>query len=208
MKRLLLPLAAITIAGLLLPAGVRPAYACSCAGLPTGDSDVRRLLAEGDLVAIGAVRAPEPGDEYSGRLHIAIERMFAGPAVDDVALKQPWGSGLTTEGYGPDCSFTLAEVPGRRYFLMLQGEKNGSYAAGWCSSFRLDGPPGYPPAEQRDMFLEVLQRVTEGGGFHPETTGQPTAPEESGFPWLAIALGAAALLAASVLLLRRRPTRR
>jgi hypothetical protein len=204
MKRLLLPLAALAIAGLLLGSAPR-AYACSCAELPTGDSAVRRLLAEVDLVAIGAVRAPEPDDEYSGQLHIEIETMFVGPDVDDVALEQPWGSGLMTEGYGPDCSFTLAEVPGRRYFLMLQGEKNGSYAAGWCSSFRLDGPPGYPPAEQRVPFLEALQRVTEASE-PPEARDQVAPSEDGGFPWRTVAIAATAsagALGAAAWLVRR-----
>ena len=50
MKRFLLPLAAVAIAGSLQPAGLRPAYACSCVGYSPEEK-----VANADVIAIGTV---------------------------------------------------------------------------------------------------------------------------------------------------------
>jgi hypothetical protein len=204
MKRLLLPLAALAIPGLLLGSAPR-AYACSCAGLPTSDSDVRRFATEVDVAVIVAIRPPEPGDKFPDRMYVSVETMFVGPEGDELALEQPWGRGITTEDYGPDCSYTLAEVPGKRYFLTLQGSTGGKYRAGWCSSFPLAGPVSYPPAEQREPFLEALRRVTEDDE-RQDARDQAAPSEDEGFPWLTVVIGSsagAAGLATAAWLVRR-----
>ena len=56
MKRFLLPLAAVAIVGLLLPASVRPAYACTCF-IPDTDERVQEVMEYYDAVLLGATAA-------------------------------------------------------------------------------------------------------------------------------------------------------
>ena len=94
MKRFLLPLAAVAIAGLLLPAGVRPAYACSCALLSTEE-----YVNNADVIAIGTVvqlietaeQFPPVEEESDGIIPdidavVAVERYLKGDGPAEVRL--------------------------------------------------------------------------------------------------------------------------
>ncbi len=207
MKRLLLPLAAVAIAGLLLPAGVRPAYACTCAPLPTDDDGVNELMGYFDALVIGTIEKPGSNETHPGKVQVAVESLFKGPPVASLSLDQSSGLNTEQESLGPDCSLLIAEKPNRKYFLALRAELDGTYSPSGCSTFPMEWLDA-PRREDIAAFLGTLETLTGVSAFPP--TGSEPLIEQSvdDFPWLAIALGASALATASALLLRRRLTRR
>jgi hypothetical protein len=205
MKRLLLPLAAVAIVGLLLPTSVRPAYACTCA-IPTTDERVQEVMENSDAVLLGAIAEPSAEDELLDKLPIDVETIYMGPALTRVSLDQSLDEallrGLDGEELahlGADCSFTLLGEPGERYLLFLSQQREGVYTPGGCSSIAMAWTA---TSQDYQTFFQSVERVTAGG---------TDVAQRDGAPWLAIIIGsslAAAALAASALLLRRRLTRR
>ena len=201
MKRLLLPLAAITIAGLLLPSGVRPAYACSCAPLPP-----QAHVDNADVIVIGTVsevidtteQFPAPEEKSDGAIPdvdavIEVERYLTGSGPAEIEVDDPPSGGT--------CGFLEQTSLGQRYLLFLTGEAS-PFKTHLCSgsTLLLDEP-------LNQEFLEAVLAITGPGTF--PTTGSPSSAGGSGstVPWLTIiigsSLGAGALAAASAFLLRR-----
>ncbi len=201
MKRLLLPLAAITIASLLLPS-VNPAYACSCAALTP-----EQYVDDADIIVIGTVvRLIETTEEFStpeekpdGQIPdvdaaVQVERYLKGSRSAEIEVDDPPSGGT--------CGFLEQESLGQRYLLFLTGETS-PLQTHLCS--------GSTPLVDTPHVQQVLQEVQAitGPGTLPPTDSAPPADESGGgTPWLAIAASAGILAAASALLLRRRMARR
>jgi hypothetical protein len=206
MKRLLLPLAAVAIVGLLLPTSVRPAYACTCA-IPTTDERVQEVMENSDAVLLGAIAEPSAEDELLDKLPIDVETIYMGPALTRIRLDQSLDEALLRgleereelAHLGSDCSFTLLGDPGERYLLFLYQQGEGVYTPGGCSSIAMAWTA---TSQGYQTLFQSVERLTAGG---------TDVTQRDGAPWLAIivgsSLGAAALAAASAFLLRRRLTR-
>ncbi len=202
MKRFLLPLAAVAITGLLLPAGVRPAYACSCALLSTEE-----YVNNADVIAIGTVvqlietaeQFPPVEEESDGIIPdidavVAVERYLKGDGPAEIEVDDPPSGGT--------CGFLEQASLGQRYLLFLTGETSPLQTHLCSGSTPLVDTPHV------QQFLQEVQAIT-GPGTLPPTDSAPPADESGGStPWLAIAASAGILAAASALLLRRRLTRR
>lgn len=209
MKRILLPLAAIAIAVLLLPASVRPAYACSCAILSP-----QEYVDNADVIVIGTVvriintteQFPAIEEKSDGIIAdvdavVAVERYLKGTGPIEIAVDDPPSGGT--------CGFISERSLDQRYLLFLSGQAR-SFKTHLCSgSTNLAGI--YRVEQQEHQFLQEVQAIT-GPGIPPTGSTPPTEQQGGDTPWLAIIIGssltATALLAASALLLRRRPTRR
>ena len=209
MTRLLLPLAALAIAGVLLPTGIRPAYACSCTALIP-----QQHVDNADVIVIGTVvqlidtseqfpAAPEKS-EGTGIASItdvdavvAVERYLKGTGPAQVEVDDPPSGGT--------CGFFDQASLGKRYLLFLTGETS-PFQAHLCSGSTLIVDDQF-----NQQFLQDVKAIT-GPGVPPATgTAPPVAEPGADFPWLPIilgsSLGASALIAASAFLLRRRLTR-
>jgi len=191
----------------LVSIGQREVYACSCA-LPQTDADFLRIIDANDLVLVGSIAPPEPESAHPDKLHIAVEKVYKGPALGDVTLDQPID--LATEPsaliegqvevVGPDCSYTLLGQPGERYLLFLKSRPNGTYEPGGCSSNSLR-------SGQADAYLDPLERLTGGGlpAAPPGVgAGHPTAASSVWLMPLLMAVGAGAGAAGLLLLTARR----
>ncbi len=218
MKRFLLPLASAAIAGLLLPTGVPPAYACTCA-FPTDEAVVSDLVAKTDIVAVASTVATPRDSPLQGNLHVYLETTFKGPKSGIVPLNQPTDLEVPTDHLRENCTYDVGSSLSQRYLLFLQARKDRSYQPQGCTSWSMQYINGYENASE---FFRAVQRVT-GVEYLPSQQPLPSpdavplflppASEEasSSTPWLPIilgsSLGATALLAASVLLLRLRQSR-
>ena len=212
MKRFLLPLAAIAVAGLLLPAGARPAYACSCAV-----QSVEDYVANADVIVIGTVvqvvdatdqfRATPEKSEGTGIASVAdidavvsVERYLKGAGPAEIVADDPPSGG--------SCGFLDESSLGQRYLLFLTGDAS-PFATHLCSgSTPLEG--AQIDQERADEMLQEVRAIT-GPGTLPQDIDVPIESQtDDGIPWLPIILGsslAAGVLAAAALLLRRRLTR-
>jgi len=206
MKRLLLPLAAITIAGLLLPSGVRPAYACSCAPLPP-----KAHVDNADVIVIGTVsevidtteQFPAPEEKSDGAIPdvdavIEVERYLKGSGPAEIEVDDPPSGGT--------CGFFEQASLGQRYVLFLTGETS------LLQTHLCSGSTPLVDTPHVQQFLQDVQAITGTGTFPPNGSTPPTEQPAADTPWLPIiiasSVGAAAVAAASALLLRRRLTRR
>jgi hypothetical protein len=208
MKRFLLPLAAVTIAGLLLPAGVRPAYAFACAPVPLAKQVEAATFVLTGTVTEYAIKPPLDPEKPDDAVH----RSFVTVRVDEY-LKGTGPNSLTVPE--PNVSYSFRDdgelggvvgegaifdetSEGKRYVLFLGGTVDAIVNRGDCS-----GSGTY-----EEEYVEQVRAVLAEPADLPGTGGPPPAESQSNaVPWLAISL-AAALAAASTLLLRRRLTRR
>ena len=206
MKRLLLPLVAAAIAGLILPIGVRPAYACSCAPL-SADQHV----ANADHIAIGTVvrlihtteQFPAPEEKPDGTIPdvdavVEVERYLKGSGPAEIEVDDPPSGGT--------CGFFDQSSLEQRYLLLLTGE---------TSPFKTHLCSGSTPLIENQFiqqFLQDVQAITGPGTLPTPGSAPPGEQSGDGLPWLPIilasALGTAGLAATSAFLLRRRLTRR
>ena len=214
MKRFLLPLAAVAITGLLLPAGLRPAYACSCALLSTEE-----YVNNADVIAIGTVvqlietaeQFPPVEEESDGIIPdidavVSVERYLKGTGPAEIEVDDPPSGGT--------CGIFEELSVGSRYLLFLTGTTS-PFTTNLCSgSLPVEGPGRWTLAVSEEFAANALQEVQAitGPGTLPQNSPPPSqSPADDGIPWLAIIIGsslaAGALLAASALLLRRRLTR-
>lgn len=198
---------AIVIGLTAVPMHPRDAYACSCA-LPETDADFQRIIDAYDLVLVGSIAPLDPESPNPNNVHIAVEKLYKGPALGDVTLDQPIDlatqpSALIegqVEVLGPDCSYTLLGQPGERYLLFLKSRPNGTYKPGGCSSNSLR-------SGQADVYLDPLERLTGGGlpAAPPGVgAGHPTAASSVWLMPLLMAVGAGAGAAGLLLLATRR----
>ena len=209
MKRFLLPLIAVTIAGLILPADVRPAYACSCALMPAevrvDTADIIIIANVTELVVTPPLDPDAPDDlEHRSDFVLQVDEYLKGSGPSTVTIFEPGLSfvfsddGEVVTGFSSCATFTQGSE-GKRYILYLTGEADSLISPGLCSGSGL-------------VDEEHLQRVRAVLAEPPDLPPTGSAPSEADsgnmFPWLATALGATALAAASVSLLRRRLTRR
>ncbi len=209
MKRFLLPLAAFAITGLLLPTGVQPAYACSCAILSP-----QEYVDNADVIVIGTVvrmintteQFPSVDEKSDGIIAdvdavVAVERYLKGTGPIEIAVDDPPSGGA--------CGFISERSLDQRYLLFLSGQAR-SFKTHLCSG-STDLAGIYRVEQQEHQFLQEVEAIT-GPGIPPtDATALPEQTRGDSFPWLPIiitsSLGGAAL-AASALLLRRRVTRR
>lgn len=214
MKRLLLPLATVAIAGLLLPTGVRPAHACTCTGYSPEEK-----VANADVIAIGTVSRifdnpytmPDP-KTTSGEVTIddvdavvSVERYLKGTGPAEIVADDPQSGG--------GCGIFEELSAGSRYLLFLTRE-DSDFRTHLCSgSLPIEGPGRWTLAVSEEFAANALQEVQAitGPGTLPQDSPVPSqSPADDGIPWLAIiiasSLGAGALAAASALLLHRRLT--
>ena len=208
MKRFLLPLAAITIAGILLPSGIRPAYACSCAltSIETRvkDADIILTGTVAELVITPPLNPDVPdGEEHRTDVVLQVDQYLKGSGPNQVNIFEP---GLTFQ-FDTDGNLVTGIVScatfgqgseGKRYILFLTGSVDSLTSPGLCSGSGIVD----------EEHLQEVQAVLAAPVDLPDTGGPAPASPSSAAPWLAIALasslGAAALAAASTLLLRRR----
>ena len=201
MKRLLLPLAALTIASLLLPS-VNPAYACSCAALTP-----EQYVDNADIIVIGTVvrlietteEFPTPEEKPDGQIPdvdaaVQVERYLKGSTPVEIEVDDPPSGGT--------CGFLEQESLGQRYLLFLTGETSPLQTHLCSGSTPLVDTPHV------QQFLQEVQAITGPGTLPPTDSAPPADESGGGTPWLAIAASAGILAAASALLLRRRLTRR
>ncbi len=201
MKCLLLPLAAITIASLLLPS-VNPAYACSCAALTP-----EQYVDNADIIVIGTVvRLIETTEEFStpeekpdGQIPdvdaaVQVERYLKGSRSAEIEVDDPPSGGT--------CGFLEQASLGQRYLLFLTGETSPLQTHLCSGSTPLVDTPHV------QQFLQEVQAITGPGTLPPTDSAPPADESGGGTPWLAIAASAGILAAASALLLRRRMARR
>ena len=204
MKRLLLPLAAITIASLLLPS-VNPAYACSCAALTP-----EQYVDDADIIVIGTVvrlietteEFPTPEEKPDGQIPdvdavVEVERYLKGSRLAEIEVDDPPSGGT--------CGFLEQASLGQRYLLFLTGETS-PLQTHLCS-----GSTPLVDVPHVQQFLQEVQAITGPGTLPPTGSAPPADDSGGGTPWLPIIIGsslAAALAAASTLLLRRRIPRR
>ena len=215
MKRFLLLLAAVAITGLLLPAGLRPAYACSCVGYSPEEK-----VANADVIAIGTVSRifdnpytiPDP-KRTNGEVTlqdvdavVSVERYLKGTGPAEIVADDPQSGG--------GCGIFEELSVGSRYLLFLTGTTS-PFTTNLCSgSLPIEGPGRWTLAVSEEFAanaLEEVQAIT-GPGTLPQDSPPPSqSPTDDGIPWLAIIIGsslaAGALLAASALLLRYHLTR-
>ena len=199
MKRFLLPLAAVAIAGLLLPAGLRPAYACSCALLSTEE-----YVNNADVIAIGTVvqlietaeQFPPVEEESDGIIPdidavVAVERYLKGDGPAEIEVDDPPSDGT--------CGFLDQASLGERHLLFLTNSFTTHICAG--STLLTDDPANL-------QFLQDVQAITGPGSLPPTGFAPPADKSGDSAPWLVIALGTAALAGAFAFLLRRSMPRR
>ena len=205
MKRFLLPLVAVTIASLLLPS-LNPAYACSCAALTP-----EQYVDNADIIVIGTVvrlietteEFPTPEEKPDGQIPdvdaaVQVERYLKGSGPAEIEVDDPPSGGT--------CGFLEQASLGERYLLFLTGETSPLQTHLCSGSMPLIDTPHV------QQFLQDVQAIT-GPGTLPQDSPVPSqSPADDGIPWLPIilgsTLGAAALAAASALLLRRHLPRR
>ena len=206
MKRFLLPLAAIAIAGLLLPASVRPAYACSCAALtPEEHVDNANIVVIGTVIRLidSTEQFPAAPEKSEGTgiastpdvdAVVTVERYLKGSGPAEIVADDPPSGGL--------CGFLDQASLGQRYLLFLTGEAS-PFNTHLCS-----GSTQIVDNQFNQQFLQDVEAIT-GPGIPPtDATALPQQTRGDSFPWLPIILGsslaAGALAAASAILLRRR----
>ena len=201
MKRLLLPLAAITIAGLLLPAGVRPAYACSCAALTP-----EQYVDNADIIVVGTVvrlietteEFPTPAEKPGGQIPdvdaaLQVERYLKGSGPAEIEVDDPPSGGT--------CGFLEQASLGQRHLLFLTGETSPLQTHLCSGSTPLVDTPHV------QQFLQDVQTITGPGTLPPTGSTPPSEQPASDTPWLPIILGsalAASGLAASAFLMHHR----
>ncbi len=195
----------------VVPIHPREAYACSCA-LPQTDADFQRIIDAYDLVLVGSIAAPDPESPYPDKVHIAVEKVYKGPALRDVTLDQPIDLATNpsalierqVEVLGPDCSYALLGQPGERYLLFLKTRPNGTYEPGGCSSNSLQ-------SGQADTYLDPLERLTGvGPPAAPPSVGAGYPTATSGVWLIPLLMTAGAVTGAAGLILlttRRRGAR-
>ena len=194
MKRLLLPLAAIAIAGLLFT-GTRPAYGCSC--LP---SSTQQKVENTDVIVIGTVvRLVEDPDEgvrtdFEVDGIVSVERYLKGSGPSEIEVDDPPSGGL--------CGFLDQTSTGKRYLFFLTGE------AARFSTSSCDGSIPITNDEASQQHLRNVEAAVAGAGTLPDTgSAPPSGQPGSDAPWLAVIIGSSAvaggLVAASAWLLRR-----
>jgi len=184
----------IVIGFTVAPIDQREACACSCL-VPKTDADFQEVIDYYDLVLVGSIAAHDPTSPYPDRVHIAVEKMYKGPVIRDVALGQPVDLATDLPGrrssvieqqiehLNPDCSYTLLGEPGERYLLFLKSQPDGTYEPGGCSSSALR-------SDRAEAYLEPVENLTGGG------TPVPAAADEGHLPaWLVPSLAAASLVA-------------
>jgi hypothetical protein len=192
----------------LVSIGQHEAYACSCAQLQT-DADFERIIDAYDLVLVGSIAPPEPESAHPDKVHIAVEKVYKGPSVLEIALDQSVDSlsGRETtqlppteqqvEVLGPDCSYTLLGQPGERYLLFLKSRPSGTYEPGGCSSNSFH-------SGRAEEWLEPLDRLTAGGVLPAAPPGvgkgDPATVSSAWLVPLLMAAGAAAGAAGLLLL--------
>ena len=196
MKRLVLPLAALAIAGLILPAGTRPTYACFCVPM-----SVAEYVDKADVIVIGT---------FTRQVNTLPKNTFAVEPERYLKSSGPQQIKVTDAGSGTDCSILPGELSAQRprYLLFLTGtlEPGASplETAKCTGSLPLSGIA----SGDQDYVSTVLEQVEEitGPGTSPVQVDY-SQPGESDVPWLAVivgsSLGAVALAAASAWLLRR-----
>jgi len=181
MKRLLLPLSLVALAGSMHSAAT-PARACSCAGLTTAE-----YVRQADIVAMGKVvrlTTAEDGSQPPDQdAMVLVERYLKGDGPSEIAVDDPPSSA--------SCGIFDAGSLGKRYLLFLTGETS-PLETNLCSrTTELAGEPG------DQQLLEDVAAITGSG-----------SPAGEGFPWLPViapaAVFGAALLGASAFVLRRR----
>jgi len=189
MKRVLLPLAALAIAGLLFT-NTRAAYGCSCV-----PSSTQQKVENTDVIVIGTVvRLVEDPDERVGTdLEVdgivSVERYLKGSGPSEIEVDDPPSGGL--------CGFLDQASAGRRYLFFLKGE-GAHFSTSSCAG---SIPITEDAASQQ--HLRDVEAAVAGAGSLPDTGSAPPSEEPgSDTLWLAIIIGSS-LAGASAWLVRR-----
>jgi hypothetical protein len=221
MKRFLLPLAVTAIVGILLPSGVRPAYACSCIdSSPAGkvrQADVIVLGVVDDVTFLGLVDrntgrllpGTEPGTlrHLTGQVQMRIEANLKGDGHTklivehkDVDVRRDADGTVTVQLFGGSNCAVFDGIPaGRRYLLFLYVNESGTYSTSTCSGSRWLRPiTGY--GEDYESHLAGYDKAL---GLSPGTILSianapdaalpplPATGSDHGVPWLPIIVGSA-----------------
>ena len=197
-KRLLLPLAALAIAGLLLPTGAQRAYACFCVPM-----SVAEYVDRADVIVVGT---------FTRQLNTLPRNTFAVEPERYLKSSGPQQIKVTDAASGTDCSILPGELSAERprYLLFLTGTlEPGSSpleTAECTGSLPLSGIAS-GDEDYASTMIEQVEAIT-GPGTLPTTGLAPPATEsDDGFPWLSVVIAstasAGALGAAAAWLVRR-----
>jgi hypothetical protein len=214
MKRLVLPLAIVALLA-AVSTSMRPAYACSCTGptLPQAQVDAA------DTIVIGTVarvfdnpytieNSAQPEDEFEVQdvdAVVHVERYLKGGGPAEIIVDDPQ--------HGGGCGILEERSLNSRYMLFLSGE-DSPFTTTLCSgSLPIEGPGLVTLAVTEEYAAAVVEGVTAvtGPGNLPSSDAAAPSGSSSDTPWLAIAIGGAALAgagaglaAAAAWLVRRR----
>jgi hypothetical protein len=224
MKRLLLPLAALTIAGFLLPTSAQPAYACSVG--PDFDP-----IASSDVIVAGRItgwelitdfvrwdpkQSDQPLDDprYYGphdpiRLELAVERVYKGglPATIEMVTAntlmvstQDGRTHYEWVGAIGSCGAFDFDPTGKYVVMGLSLDQHGRYSPTRPLTFFIGDDP---PESYDGTMLRVVAPLLPGtlptsGGLPPDVT--PSSPAVT--PPALLALGLALAAGGGVLTLR------
>ncbi len=211
MKRLLLPLAAVAIAGLIGPVGVRPAYACSAGPDwdPIAESDiiVGGRITGWELIEKGQDSDPKTGEPVVDgpydpiRVEMAVARVYKGSAPANIRVIDA-ASLLGDEWVGASgaCGPFDSDPTGMYFIMGLRIDDLDRYRPNRLLVFHA----GQEPAESYDdLPLSYLAPLLPGA--LPTSGGPPpeVAPSSSAAPGPAlVALGLALLAGGGWLTLR------
>ncbi|MBI4310978.1 MAG: hypothetical protein HY681_04270, partial [Chloroflexi bacterium] len=189
----------LAAAFLLLPffpaLGVRPAYACSCAG-----PDPERVVGFADVIVIGTVDGVEIPPRSDGKwssidpayVSVTVERYLKGSGGVDLVF--------TTARSGASCGALEILDVGMRHVLLLRRDA-GSYTTSLCSgNASLVGDFSRWPLRgaSGETYLANIVAIT-GQGIEPEGQAEalrgPDAIPGFTMPWGLAVLGLAGVLA-------------
>ena len=174
MKRLLLPLAALAIVGLLLSSGSRRAYGCWCVPLTP-----QEYADSADVIIIGTV-----SKQFKETFIIAPERYLKGGGPSEIRVRDA--------AFGSDCGVLPYDLASQRYRYLLflteaTGAQNSQLETSQCT-----GTVFLSGQQHATDFLENVQART-GPGVPPQEA--PPASEtngDGGFPWLPVVIASTA----------------
>jgi len=120
-------LALALVLALLPLGGSSDAHACSCL-LESSDEFVRQVIDGVDVVAEGELTAVHPG--RPSVIELRVERIYKGDPPRTITYREDGACGM---GYA-------SASPGRKQFVSLKRQPDGSYREAGCASFPLLDP--------------------------------------------------------------------
>lgn len=187
MTRLVLPLAAFAIAGLVLP---RPAHACICPPITAEE-----LVQVADIILTGTVTEltitppldPDAPDtlQHTSNVILQVDEYLKGSGPSTVTILEPGftfhfdDNGEVVTGLSTCATFRPGSG-GSRYLLFLQGEVDSLVSGGVCSGSHI---------VDEAYLLKVRAALAEPIDLPPSGSAPAGDQPHDGTPWLTIIVG-------------------